>query len=256
VPPEFLRVPPAAYVPAADLLKDRVILVTGAGDGLGRATALGCARYGATVVLLGRTVKKLEAVYDLIDREGLAKPAIYPLNLAGATWNDYAEMAATIERELGRLDGLVHCAAHFTGFMPLADVGAREWVESLQVNLTAAYSLTRLCLPLLMKSDDASIVFVADASGREPKVYRGAFGVSKYALEGMVSAWAEELAVHPNMRINTYDPGPMRTRLRVRGYPGEDLQTVPLAETAVPGLLWLLGADARGTSGRALQRSA
>lgn len=252
MPLEALRAPPADYTPPADLLKDRVILVTGAGDGLGRATALACARHGATAVLLGRTVKKLEAVYDAIEAEGLAKPAIYPLNLAGATWNDYAELAANLEAQLGRLDGLVHCAAHFTGFMPLADVGAREWMESLQVNLTAAFSLTRLCLPLMQKSADASIVFVADASGREPKVYRGAFGVAKYALEGLVKTWAQELEIHPQLRINTYDPGPMRTRLRVRGYPGEDLQKLPLPDAAAQRLLWLLGRDGRGCSGEAL----
>lgn len=254
MPPERLPAPPADYSPAADLLKSRVILVTGAGDGLGRATALACACHGATAVLLGRTVKKLEAVYDLIAEADLAKPAIYPLNLAGATWNDYAEMAATIERELGRLDGIVHCAAHFNGFLPLADVGAREWVESVQVNLTAAFSLTRLCLPLLSKSADASIVFVADNSGREPKAYRGAFGVTKYAIEGLVKSWAEELEIQPQLRINSYDPGPMRTRLRVRGYPGEDLQTVPQPESAVPGLLWLLGVDSAGVSGQAFSR--
>ncbi|MBL6751165.1 MAG: SDR family NAD(P)-dependent oxidoreductase [Nevskia sp.] len=248
---------PAGYAAAAGLLRERVILVTGAGDGLGRAAALGCAAHGATVVLLGRTVKKLEQVYDAIEAlEGAPKPAIYPMNLAGATWAEHEELAATVERELGRLDGIVHCAAHFRAFMPLADETPRDWVEGLQVNLTAAYTLTRVCLPLLRRAPDASVVFLSDAAGRQAKAYRGAFGVAKYAIEGLARSWALELeSTQPNIRINTYDPGPLRTALRLRGYPGEEIASAPLPETAVPDLLYLLGPDSRGISGAALARN-
>jgi NAD(P)-dependent dehydrogenase (short-subunit alcohol dehydrogenase family) len=241
---------PAGYTPADQLLRERVILITGASGGLGSAAALACARRGATVVLLGRNVKKLEKIYDQIEAVGGAKPAIYPMNLAGATWNEMSELPATIEREFGRLDGLVHAAAHFTVFSPLSDIAPRDWMESLQVNLTAAYTLTRLSLPLLEKSADASVVFLTDPSGCDNKAYRGAFGVAKYALEGMVKSWASELEQRPKLRLNAYDPGPLRTFLRLKGYPGEDAQKVPLPETAVPGVLYLLGPDSRGLSGR------
>ncbi len=245
---------PAGYMPADSLLRGRVILVTGAGGGVGSATALAAAALGATVVLLGRNVKKLEKVYDAIEATGGARPAIYPMNLAGATWNDMSEMVGTLERELGRLDGLVHAAAHFTVFSPLSDLVPRDWMESLQVNLTAAYTLTRLCLPLLLHADDAGVVFLSDPSGREGKPYRGAFGVAKYALEGMIQGWALELEQRPQLRLNAYDPGPLRTFLRLKGYPGEDAQTVPPPETAVPGLIYLLGPDSKGLSGRHFRR--
>jgi NAD(P)-dependent dehydrogenase (short-subunit alcohol dehydrogenase family) len=252
VPPEVLDRIPADYAPAADLLRERVILITGAGGGLGRAAALRAASHGATVVLLGRTVKKLEAVYDEIQRSGAPLPAIYPMNLAGASWNDYAELAGNLERGLGRLDGLLHCAAHFRAFSPLSDLDPRDWMESLQVNLTAAYTLTRHCLPLLTRAPDASVVFVSDVSGRQIKPYRGAYGVAKWALEGLARAWALELsAVQPHLRINTYDPGPLRTGLRRRGYPGEDPHKPPPPQTATAELLYLLGPDSRGLSGRA-----
>lgn len=247
---------PADYAPAADLLRGRVILVTGAGDGLGRAAACAAAAHGATVVLLGRTVKKLEAVYDEIESAGAPKPAIYPMNLAGASWNDYAELAATLERSLGRLDGLLHCAAHFRAFSPLTDLDPRDWVESLQVNLTAAYTLTRHCLPLLARAPDAAVVFVSDVSGREIKPYRGAYGVAKWALEGMARAWALELSeIQPRIKIVTYDPGPLRTGLRRRGYPGENPQKPPPPESVASDLLYLLGPDSRDLSGKACSRS-
>lgn len=239
---------PVDYQPAADLLRERVILVTGAGDGLGRATALACARAGATVVLLGRTVKKLEAVYDQIRAAGGAEPAIYPLHLSGASWNDLGEAAATLEREFGRLDGLVHCAVHFKSFAPLADIEAREWVESLQVNLTAAFTLTRLCLPLLVASA-GSVVFVSDPAGREPKPFHGPYGVAKAGLESLARSWALEV---PQVRFNTFDPGPMRTAHRLKGYPGDVIGKAPEPESVAPRLVWLLGPDAAGVSGCAV----
>jgi NAD(P)-dependent dehydrogenase (short-subunit alcohol dehydrogenase family) len=242
---------PADYTPRHRLLMDRVILVTGAGDGLGRAAALASAGLGATVVLLGRTVSKLELVYDAIVQSGGATPAIYPLNLAGASWNDYQELADTLEREIGKLDGILHCAAHFKAFAALEDLDPREWVEGLQVNLTGAYTLTRQCLPLLRKSSDASVVFVSDSSGRTAKAFHGVYGIAKCAVEAMAKTWAQELELEPGLRINSFDPGPLRTQIRVKGYPGELMSKVPAPETAVPPLLWLLGPDSRGVSGQA-----
>jgi NAD(P)-dependent dehydrogenase (short-subunit alcohol dehydrogenase family) len=246
---------PAGYVPASGLLRQRVILVTGATGGIGTAAAAACAAQGATVVLLARNIKKLEKVYDAIEAAGGPTPAIYPMNLAGATWAEMAELFATVEREFGRLDGLLHGAAHFTVFSPLSDVTPRDWMETWQVNLTAAYTLTRLALPLLEKSADASVVFLTDPSGRDNKAYRGAFGVAKYALEGMVKSWASELEHVPQVRLNALDPGPLRTFLRLKGYPGEDAQTLPGPESVVPGLMYLLGPDSAGQSGKRFGRS-
>jgi NAD(P)-dependent dehydrogenase (short-subunit alcohol dehydrogenase family) len=241
---------PAGYTPPPNLLQDRVILVTGAGDGLGRATARLCGQLGATVVLAGRTVAKLEATYDAIVKDGATAPAIYPLNLAGAAWKDYEQLAATLEREFGRLHGLAHCAAHFKGFAPLATIEPQDWVESLQVNVTAAFALTRLCLPLLEKTGDASIVFVSDASGRRARAYAGAYGIAKFAIEGLAQQWAQELEAPARVRVNTFDPGPMETALRRRGYTDKGAARDPAA--VAPGIAWLLGADSRGVSGQAL----
>lgn len=243
---------PENYQPAAGLLNDRVILVTGAGDGLGKAAALACARHGATVVLLGRTVKKLEATYDAIEQAGGRKPAIYPMNLGGASWNDHGELSATLSREFGRLDGLLHCAVHFKAFARLQDVEPREWIESLQVNLTAAFAITSQCLPLLEQSPDASVVFCSDQAGREAKAFHGAYGVAKAGLENLSRAWALETADRPQLRFNTYCPPPLRTGLRLKGYPGEVTHQLPLADSVTPQLLWLLGPDSRGTSGQSL----
>jgi len=240
---------PVAYDAPPQLLAGRVVMITGAGDGLGRATALACARHGATVVLLGRTVAKLEKVYDEIKSPGGAEPAIYPLNLAGATWNDYEQLAGTLEREFGRLDGLAHCAAHFKSFAPLADVEPKDWLEALQVNVTAVFALTRHCLPLLQQATDASVVMVSDACGRKGKAYAGGYGVSKFALEGLMQIWAGELEGAARVRVNSLDPGPMDTALRRKGFsPGA---AAPDPSAAARALLWLLGPDSRPATGAA-----
>ncbi|MDM4771129.1 SDR family NAD(P)-dependent oxidoreductase [Solimonas sp. SE-A11] len=241
---------PENYQPAAGLLKDRVILVTGAGEGLGKAAALAFARHGATVVLLGRTVKKLEATYDAIEKAGGPAPAIYPMNLGGANWNDHGELANTLGREFGRLDGVLHCAAHFKAFARLQDVEPREWIENLQVNLTAAFAITSQCLPLLEKSPDASVVFCSDRAGREARPFHAAYGVAKAGLENLSRVWALETADRPQLRFNTYCPPPLRTGLRQKGYPGEVLDSLPLPDSVTPQLLWLMGPDSRGQSGK------
>ena len=222
-------------------LAGRVLLITGAGDGLGRATALEAAQLGATVVLLGRTIKKLEATYDAIVGAGGPEPAIVPLNLNGAAWLDYQTLAETLETQCGRLDGLIHCAAHFTGFVRLAELPAKDWLDGLQTNLTAAYILTRSCLPLLAQSPQGRVVFVTDAVGSMPRAHHGIYGIAKAGIEALSATWALETPVtHPNMRFSTFNPGPMRTALRIKGYAGEGPNDAPPPEAAAKRLVQTL----------------
>lgn len=237
------------YTPSPQLLQDRVILITGAGGGLGGALAEACAGLGATVVLLGRTVRKLEAVYDRIVAANGLEPAILPMNLMTAPWTEYEAVAASIEQNLGRLDGIVHAAAHFKGFARLEELEPREWLDSLQVNLTAPYTLTRVCLPLLRRSADASVIQISDEGGRDTRAFHGIYGIAKRAADALISALALELRNEPQLRFNSVHPGPMRTALRTTGYAGESAAATPAPETRLARLLWLLGPDSRGVSG-------
>ncbi len=240
------------YTAAPDLLASRRILITGAGDGIGRAVALACARHGASVILLGRTAKKLEKVYDEIEHRGSPPPAILPLDLATATPSHFEQLAAMLEKEFGRLDGLLHNAAETGTLTPLEHYTPEMWDRVLQVNLHAAWLLTRACLPLLRKSNDASIVFTGADVGRKGRAYWGAYGVSGFALEGLMQILAAELESEGRLRCNSLDPGKVRTALRSRLYPGEDRETLPMPETIMPAYLYLLGPDSRGVNGQAL----
>lgn len=244
------------YNPSPDLLKERVILVTGAGDGIGRAAAKSFAAHGATVVLLGRTLRKLEAVYDEIESAGQPQPAIYPMNLEGATPKDYEDMTATLEQEFGHLDGLLHNAAILGALAPIAQYDVETWYKVMQVNLNAPFLLTRACLPLLLKSEDASVVFTSDRVGRQGRAYWGAYGVSKFGVEGMMQILADELENRPNIRVNSLAPGPLRTTLRARAYPAESPERLPLPESVMPLYLYLMGADSRGTTGQSFDAQA
>lgn len=238
------------YTPPADLLAERVILITGAGDGIGKAAALACAAHGATVILLGRTIPKLEAVYDAIDQAGHPQPAIYPMNLEGAKPKDYLDLATTIEKEFGRLDGLLHNAAILGSMSPMAHQNIELWFKVMQVNLNAPFLLTRACLGLLMKSEDASVIFTSDKVGRTGRAYWGAYGVSKFGIEGMSQILAQEMETNTSVRVNSIDPGAVRTRMRSVAYPGENTQANPLPESIMPAYLYLLGADSRGVTGQ------
>lgn len=243
------------YQAAADLLQERVILITGAGDGLGRAAAKACAKHGATLILLGRTIRKLEKVYDEICAAGGADPAIYPMNLEGAAPKDYEDLAATLETEFGRLDGLVHNAAELGSLSPLDNANIETWYKVLQVNLNAPFLLTQACLPLLRESADASVVFVGDAVGRRAKAYWGAYAVSKFGLEGLMQILADETENSGILRSNSFDPGILNTALRRGGYPAENYTANPHPDSAVPGLLYLLGPDSRGLTGHSFEWS-
>jgi NAD(P)-dependent dehydrogenase (short-subunit alcohol dehydrogenase family) len=240
------------YAPAPDLLADRVILVTGATGGLGRAASLAFAEHGATVVLLGRTLKKLERVYDEIRTRGAPEPAMLVADLAAAGPAEYRTVAQTIEQEFGRLDGLLHSAAELGTLTPLELYDLQTWQRVLTVNLTAPFLLTRTCLPLLKRSDDASVVFTSADVGRKARAYWGAYAVAGFGLEGMAQVLADELAENTRIRVNTLDPGPARTNLRAAAYPGESALATPAPETVMPTYLYLLGPDSSGVTGQAL----
>ena len=245
-----------SYQPPRDLLAGRVILVTGAGDGLGRAAALAYARHGASVILLGRTVAKLEKVYDEIEQQGGPQPAIMPMDMAKAGIDAYRQTAEAVETEFGRLDGLLHNAAYLGALTPFSLYSLEMWPQVMQVNLTAAVLLTRACLPLLEKSADASIVFTSDDVGRSGRAYWGAYSVSKFAIEGLMQLLAVELADTTPIRVNSLNPGAVRTALRARAYPGEDPAILPAPEQVMAVYLYLMGRDSAGVTGQALNAQA
>jgi NAD(P)-dependent dehydrogenase (short-subunit alcohol dehydrogenase family) len=225
------------------------MLITGAGAGIGKAVSIACGSLGATVILLGRTVRKLEKVYDaLLEAQG-PKPAIYPMDLAGATAQHYAELAESLDKEFGRLDGLLHNAAHLKALSSIENSDPQDWALSFQVNLHAPYLLTRACLPLLRKSEDASLVFTGAAEGRQGRAYWGAYAASKAAADCMMQVLADELEATPNVRVNSIDPGPTRTRLRQAAYPGKNPSSHKTPEAVANAYVYLLGPDSRDHNG-------
>ncbi len=240
---------PENWSPPEGSLEKKIILVTGAAKGIGAAVACACAAQGATVILLDKAVRELEAVYDRIEAAGGPQPAIYPMDLEGATEKDYFDLAGTLDKEFGRLDGLLHNAAMLGALVPLAHFETELWLRILQINLNAPFMLTRACLAPLMKSEDASVVFCSDSTGRQGKAYWGAYAVSKAAGENLMQILADELETNTPIRVNSVDPGAVATALRSLAYPGEhpDQQAKP-ADVVSP-FLYLLGSDSRGITG-------
>jgi NAD(P)-dependent dehydrogenase (short-subunit alcohol dehydrogenase family) len=241
---------PQQFTPERDLLAGRAILITGAGSGLGRALAIECARAGASVILSGRTGVKLERVYDEIEALGAPQPAIATLDLAIATAVDYDGLARVIGDEFGRLDGLVHAAALLGDRSPLEQYDVPTWCKVLHVNLTAPFILTQVLLPNLRKSEDASVIFVSSGVVKQSRPFWGAYAVAKTGLESVRSMLAEELEGEANIRVNSVNPGRMRTAMRAAAYPAEDPNTVPPPESVSGPFLYLLSERGRGIDGQ------
>lgn len=233
-------------------LTDHVILITGAGGGLGSTAAITLAKSGAHIILLDKNVAKLETVYDAIVSANAPEPVMYPFDLAGANENEYQELANKIDEKYGSLQGVLHSAVEFSAFTPIALHGTKEWGHTLNVNLNAPFLLTRVLLPVLQKSRHASIVFTSDSSARKAPAYFGAYGVSKIALEGLSGILAEELESSNKIRVNILIPGPVDSPLRKRAYPAEDKEKLPSMESLVPVYLYLFGSQSIGTSGQAV----
>ena len=245
-------VDPRQYVAPVSVMSGRVVLITGAGEGIGRAVALAVAAHGGTVLLLGRTVRKLESVYDEIVAAGGATPGILPLDFERAGPDDYAAAAVAIGRNYGRLDGLLHNAAAFGGRTSIEHLSVPTWSRVLHVNLTAAMILTQSCLPWLKASPDASIVFTTCDAGRQPRAYWGAYAVAKYACQGLMQVLADELSGIATIRADSIDPGKVRTRKRMEAFPGELTGALPPADSIVEPYLFLLGPASRGIRGQTI----
>ncbi|MFB2765267.1 MULTISPECIES: YciK family oxidoreductase [Marinobacter] len=239
------------YQAPADLLKDRIVMVTGAGSGIGRAAAKAYAAHGATVILVGRTVGKLEEVYDEIEAAGHPQPAIVPMNFEGAAVKEYEELAMTLEENFGRLDGLLHNAGILGSRSPVELYDPEIWNKVMQVNATAPFLLSRAMIPLLRKSDDASMIFTSSGVGRQARAYWGAYAVSKFAVEGLSQLLADELDDNRhNIRVNSLNPGATRTNMRVLAYPAENPSQNPAPEELMPVYLYLMGKDSQGINGQ------
>jgi NAD(P)-dependent dehydrogenase (short-subunit alcohol dehydrogenase family) len=242
---------PRAHHARPDELSGRVIAISGASGGLGRAVALACARHGATVVLIGRNESRLEAVHAEIAASGAPEASIGVLDLERALADDYDALAAALNARYGRLDGVLHNAALLGTLAPIEHYDVPTWCRVLHVNLTAAFALTQVLLPVLKKSADASVVFTSSSVGRRGRAYWGAYAVSKFALEGLSQVLADELEGTSAIRVNTLNPGRARTAMRRLAYPAEDFATVPAPETLTGPYLALLGPASRGVTGRA-----
>lgn len=235
------------------LLAGRVILITGAGSGLGRALAIESARAGATVILSGRNLRKLEAVYDAIQALGAAQPAMALLDLATATALDYDNLATTVGNEFGKLDGLVHAAALLGDRTPLEQYDVPTWCRVLHVNLTAPFILTQVLLASLRKSVDASVIFVSSGVVHNPRPFWGAYAVAKCGLESVRSMLSQELEGEANIRVNSVNPGRMRTAMRAAAYPAEDPNTVPTPASVSGPILYLLSGQSRAIDGQYIE---
>lgn len=231
----------------AGALQERVVLLTGAHGGLGTAAAIACAQAGATLILLGRKVPRLNRVYDAVAAAG-TEPLLYPLDLEGASPDDYAQMVERIESELGRLDGVLHCAADFAGLTPLEHTDPAAFARALHVNLTAPWWLSQACLPLLSKAPDAALVFAVDDPARVGKAFWGGYGVAQHGLRGLVGMLHAELA-NTSIRVSGLQPGPMRTALRAKAYVEESVKLAADPDRYAPACVTLLspaGAAHRG----------
>ena len=238
------------YEPAPNLLAGRTVLVTGAGDGIGRVAALTYAEHGASVVLLGRTRAKLDAVFDAITASGKTKPLLVPADLLQVDEAAAEALAQGIRDEYGRLDGLLHNASLLGPRTTLVHYPVPAWLDVMQANVTAEFLLTRALLPLLHEAGDASIIFTSSGVGRRGRAHWGAYAVSKFATEGMMETLADEVAETGRIRVNSLNPGATRTAMRAAAYPAEDPATLPTAEQHMALYLYLMGPDSRGVNGQ------
>jgi len=241
---------PRSYEYANDILRDRIILITGSSDGIGKALALHAASLGAQIILHGRSVTKLEKIYDKIEAmDGAPRPSIAVMDLESANAESYTTLAQSIESEFGRLDGLVLNASILGERYSIEQYDAVLWQKVMHVNVTSVFAMTQVFLPLLQKSDDPSVIFTSSGVGRTGKAFWGAYSVSKFGTESLSQILAAE-NLHIPMRFNCINPGPVRTKMRRAAYPAEDRDALRQPQDILATYVYLLGPDSRGETGK------
>jgi NAD(P)-dependent dehydrogenase (short-subunit alcohol dehydrogenase family) len=236
------------YAITPQILANKTILVTGAGASIGRQAALTYAELGATVILLGRTVAKLEAVYDEILAKGYPEPAIVPLDLKGATKQNYIDLAATIDNQFGQLDGALLNASILGELTPFNQINQQTWQDVMQVNVNAQFLLAQALIPVLLKADRASLVFTSSGVGNKGKAYWGAYSVSKFATEGLMQVIADEYE-NSSLRTNVVNPGATNTDMRSVAYPAENKAEIALPKDIMPLYVYLMANDSKAVNG-------
>ena len=239
------------YQVVSQALEGKVILVTGAGDGLGRQAAFTYAQEGATVILLGRTLSKLEKTYDEIEHSGAKQAAIIPLDMQGATSQDYRDMAQTIETQFGRLDGVLHNAGLLGVLGPFEQIEEKSYDEVMQVNVKAPFLMTQALIPLLLKSEDARIIFTSSTVGHSGRAYWGTYAISKFATEGMMQVLADELS-NTTIKVNAINPGATRTQMRANAFPAENANTLKTPKEIMPLYVYLMSEEGKNITGQCI----
>ena len=247
-----MTIDPRSYTYRDNVLEGRIILVTGASNGIGKALALHIAGLGAQVILHGRNAGKLEKVYDEIEAiDGAPRPSIAVMDLASANSESYTSLADSVGSEFGRLDGLVHNASILGERYTIEQYDAVLWQQVMHVNVTSAFALTQVLLPLLQKSDDPSVIFTSSGVGRTGKAFWGAYAVSKFATEGLSQVLADEHR-HGKLRSNCINPGATRTDMRLAAYPAEDRDLLKRPDEILAPYVYLLGPDSKGVTGESI----
>ena len=240
------------YTPSENCLLNKTILVTGAGSGIGRQAAITYAKFGATVILLGKTVEKLENVYDEIVANGSSEPAIVPLDLKGATKQNYIDMASTIASQFGKLDGALFNASMLGELTPYNQIHEQIWDEVIKVNVTAQHLMAQALIPTLMLAKSASLAFTTSGVGNKGRAFWGPYSVSKFATEGLMQVIADEYD-ESLLRVNAINPGATATPMRARAYPAENQKTLATAEQIIPLYVYLMSDDSKGVTGEVLK---
>ena len=239
------------YQITAGELKGKTVLVTGANRGFGRAMTLDLAKAGASVIMLGRDLGSLEATYDEVVDAGYQEPILYPFDLEGATPEHYEQLQKNILDNFGQLDGLIHNASIIGTMMPIEQYDIKLWYSTMQININAPFMLTQFLIPALNKSNDARVLFLSSSVGRSARAYWGAYGVSKFAIEGLSKTLSEELE-KTHINVNSLDPGRLKTEMRRTAYPAENADKNPLPEDKSSAIVYLIGEKSKGINGKQL----